>query len=336
VWQGKVGNAAVRVCLNSWEGEPGSGSYYYMSHLEPIALSQEEGKWIERAPGADAEAQWDFATLTATRAEGTWRQGARRVPFSLTPLKWDEDADMDGPCGSRAFHEPRLVAGEVHYANAVFEGLRYVKTSYKPPAHFKDDVSIETFTYDAEGEGDATINATLSAHLPAGNWDDEYFGCIEANIAATGTDGEWEESFAPSLVSRAFLGVEETSATYCGGAHPNYYTMPHTYDRRSGQEVDLFDWIGPARGKDGDSSIPEALRKLVMARWPKDSEAECREAAAESDFWSIALKHTGLAFSPDFPHVLTACEEPVTVEWAALAPFLDAEGKAGLARLRAR
>jgi hypothetical protein len=122
VWQGKVGSAAVRVCLNSYEGEPGSGSYYYMSHLEPISLSQEGRKWIERAPGAETEAEWEFATLTASRAQGTWRQGARRVPFSLTPLAWEEGED--GPCGSHAFLEPRLVAGEVVYKDAMFEGLR--------------------------------------------------------------------------------------------------------------------------------------------------------------------------------------------------------------------
>jgi hypothetical protein len=336
VWQGKVGNAAVRVCLNSYEGEPGTGAYYYIRYLEPISLSQEGSKWIEHAPGVDKEAQWQFATLTATRAGGTWRQGARQVPFSLTPVKSDAEDGDAGPCGSKAFFEPRLVAGEVVYADAVFEGLRYVKTSYRPPAHFKDDVSIQTFTYDADNEGDAAINATLSAHLPTGSWDDDYLGCIMSNVDARGTDGQWEETIEPKMVSRAYLAVEESSATDCGGAHPNYYTVPHTYDRRNGQEVDLFDWIGPARGKDGDRSLPEGVQKLVMARWPKDSDAECRDAAAESDFWSIGLSHTGLTFSPDFPHVLTACEEPVTVDWAALTPFLDAEGKAGLALLRAR
>ncbi len=81
-------------------------------------------------------------------------------------------------------------------------------------------------------------------------------------------------------------------------------------------------------------TLSDRLHALVLARWPADADQECRELAAENEYWSLGLARDGLVFRPDFPHAMTPCEEPVTVGWQALAPFLDAEGRAGLARLR--
>ena len=337
VWKGRVGTFPVQVCLNRWGDDiPGRGSYYYLSRLEPISLSDAgDGMWIERAPGSDAEAEWFIEQVTGEAMRGMWRQGRRTLRFELEPVSWEETEFEEGPCASHAFIEPLIQGGEVHSADAEFEGLRYVRSFYRPPAHLADNVTIETFTFDADTIADAAINSELSSRLPAG-WDSEWLQCLAGSLAATGQEGSFEQSVKPTLVSRAFLAVEEISSTYCGGAHPDYYTLPRTFDRKTGKEVDLFGWLGEDRIDGEDSTIDNRLRALILARRPRDDENDCTDLLAESDYWSIGLAREGLVFTPDLPHAATACEEPVVVEWKALTPFLDREGRAGLARLRAR
>jgi hypothetical protein len=333
VWQGKVGKYPVRLCI---EGDdiPGRGSYYYLSRLEPISLSEEDGEggWIERA--AETEARWEFAEQTGQRLKGTWRQGKRSLPFDLKPIAWTK-GDWGGPCSAAAFVEPLMAGGSVAEKPAEFEGQSYAEQSYVPPKHFADDdVSIDTFTFAETKPGDAAINAKLRAALPQGTSGDDLYGCMAGALSSLGLDGFFDHSLKPTLFSDAFIVAEDSSGNFCGGAHPNYYTFDRTFDRRTGEEIDLFDWIGEARIDGGDSTLDPRLRALVVARWPTDAEADCRELAATTEYWSLGLAREGLVFRPDFPHVATACEEPVTVEWTALAPFLDKDGRAGLARLR--
>lgn len=336
VWEGRVGNAPVRACLDGYADSPGRGAYYYLSRLEPMALNEEDGEggWIERAPGSETEALWEFAELSAARMRGTWRQGARSLAFDLRPVKWTE-GEWGGPCSSDAFLGPRAGKAGATPEQAELAGWRYTRLTWNPPAHLAGDVAIETFAFAPEQPGDEAILAALPVRLPAGTFADDYLQCLGGAISSLGYDGMFDEALHPTLVSEAFLVVEQESGTFCGGAHPNYYTVSRTYDRLTGEEVDLFDWIGEARIDGEDSTLPDSLRALVLARWPGDVE-ECREYAAEAEYWSLGLGADGLAFRPDFPHALTPCEEAVTVEWDALAPFLDADGRAGLARLRAR
>ena len=335
VWEGRVGTLPVRVCLDSWgEDIPGRGSYYYRSRLEPLSLSDAgDGMWIERASGSDAEAEWFIEQITDEAMRGLWRQGGRELRFELEPVAWHE-GEWGGACASPEFMQPRLRAPELAAQSATLEGWRYSRRTYRPPAHFRDEVAIESFTFAPERPGDRAIIAYLDGQLPKGAADDAFAECIAGAVSAVGTDGYFERTVVPAMAAREFLAVDEISSNYCGGAHPNHYTVPRTFDRRDGHEVDLFDWIGAPRGEDGESAIPERLRELVVARWPTDSAADCGELAAGSDYWYLGLAREGLVFTPDMPHVATPCEEAVTVEWTALKPFLDAEGRAGLARLR--
>lgn len=335
VWEGKVGTAAVRACLDGYPDTPGRGSYYYLSRLEPISLSEDDGEggWTERAPGSEVEAQWHFAELSATRLRGTWHQGTRSLPFDLKPVAWTE-GEWGGPCSSDAFLGPRAGAGKVSSEPATLEGWAYTRQTYLPPAHFADDVAIETFTFAPAQRGDKAILAALPVRLPNGTFADDYLQCLGGAISSLGYDGQFDETLHPTLVTGAFLVVEEESGTFCGGAHPNYVTMTRTYDRQSGAEIDLFDWLGDPTAEGEIARLSEGLHALVLDRWPADADQECRELAEENDYWSLGLARDGLVFRPDFPHAMTPCEEPITVEWQALAPHLDADGRTGLARLR--
>ncbi len=334
VWEGRVGRFPVRLCLDSWGDDvPGRGSYYYLSQLEPISLSDAgDTMWIERAPGSDKEAEWFFEQVIGDAARGLWRQGSRELRFELKRVPWSE-GDWGGACSSAAYIDPRLSGGDVAEKPATLDGWEYAEHSFKPPAHLLEDVTVVTFTYPESRPGDAAINAALGTHLPRGGIGDDVYDCMAGAISSLGVDGFFELAVAPAMVSPEFIATEETSGSFCGGAHPNYYTVAHTYDRRSGEELDLFDWLGEPRS-DGEDRLAEGLRELIVARWPADAEADCRDLAVDADYWSLGLARDGLVFRPDFPHVATACEEAITVEWDALAPFLDSDGRAGLARLR--
>jgi hypothetical protein len=336
VWQGTVGRSPVRLCIDVWGDGPARGSYYYLSQLEPIALSEEDGEggWIERAPADETEASWNFAEQSATALRGQWRRLRVTHPFDLRPVPWTE-GEWGGPCSSDAFLAPRVHPAEIADEPAAKDGWAHTRRLYRPPAHFAGEVMIESFAFEAREPGDAAINAALAAYLPQGAPGDEFVQCLAGAIASLGTDGYFERTVRPGLVSAAFLGVDEANSDYCGGAHPNHWTVSRTFDRRTGEEIDLFDWIGEARIDGEDAVIADGLRALVLARWPADS-GDCRASAEDAQFWSLGLAREGLAFTPDLPHVATACEETVTLDWAALEPFLDAEGRAGVARLRAR
>ena len=336
VWAGKVGTYPVRLCIDVVGDAPARGAYYYLSQLEPIAITERDGEggWVEQG-SEDPDALWSFSEQTGERLRGTWTRGNRSLPFELTTVAWTE-GEWGGPCSSLEFMEPRFDAdiGEIVSERALLGSWAYTKHVYRPPPHFAEEVTIESFGYPAQQPGDAEINTILTAgHLPRG-LDAHFLECIGGAISSVGADGFFEEKLAPTMISRDFLTVEESSGTYCGGAHPSYYVVDHTFDRQSGEELDLFDWIGAPSSADEVSLISEPLRALAVARWPADAEEECRQLAEETEYWSLGLAEEGLIFRPDFPQVATACEEPVTVEWQALAPFLDAEGRAGLARLR--
>ncbi|MBO9519410.1 MAG: hypothetical protein J7493_15205 [Porphyrobacter sp.] len=334
VWEGRIGTYPVRACLESYGDGPGRGSYYYLSALEPISISEDEGDrgWTESAPGGDKDAAWELSEFTSSRVRGTWRQGSRSLPIDLAPVAW-EPGEWGGPCSSAAFLGPRTGKGTIASEPAALAGWGYTRKTYHPAKFFEDDVSIETFDFAANQPGDGKIREVLAADLPRETVEDDFIKCLAGSIASLGFDGDYSLTVKPTLVSKAFLVTEQDSGYFCGGAHPDSYTVSRTFDRQSGEELDLFGWIGDERIDGEDSVIPDALRDMILAKWPADS-AECREYVEETSLWSIGLARDGLAFSPDLPHVATACVEPILIDWAALAPFLDAEGRAGLARLR--
>ncbi len=337
VWEGRVGTYPVRLCIDTWGDQPARGAYYYLSQLEPIALSEEDGEggWIERAPDGEQQALWEFAQQDGERLRGTWRQGRRRLPFDLRPLAWIS-ADDGEPCGSEAFLGPRIAGGQVMSEPAELKGWRYTVQTYRPPAHFAEDVALESFSFEPDQPGDVAINQALSAivPMPAGTLEDEWLQCLAYAIAAGGRDGYYGQSVKPTMAIAPFLTVEVNRGDYCGGAHPNHDTFHRTYDRTTGEEMNIDAWFGSPDANGGVVTAPE-LRAMAMAKWPSDEDLEeCREYAAEVDYWRLELARDGIVFTPDFPHALTACEEAALLTWSELTPFLDAEGRAGVARLR--
>jgi hypothetical protein len=338
VWEGTVGNAPVRLCADTSGDGHLRGSYYYLSALEPISLSDydSESGWTESAPGSETTAEWNFTEQSATALRGNWRQRRIVHPFTLRPVAWTE-GQWGGPCSSDAFMAPRIGGGVIVREEAEFEGWRYTRLVYRPPAHFAEDNASESFSFPSERPGDGAINAVLEAYLPRGAVDDLLVQCSAGSISAHGYDGGFYQHVEPRMVSSAFLTVAEANDTYCGGAHPATWTTYRAFDRETGGQVDLEDWLGAPGSGEEARPLRAALRRTVVASWRRNDErvdSECRDVIADAEYWGLELTRDGISFSPDLPRVVMACGDPVLLTWADLEPFLDAEGRAGLARLR--
>src|SRR5690606_281996 len=245
VWEGRIASYPVRACFDTWsEDGPGRGSYYYRSRREPLSLVEEDGgRWTEHAQGSDTGATWQFTERSADRLRGTWRQGGRSLAFELNPVAWTE-GEWGGPCGSEAYFTPRLLGPfEVRQRPGQLGDFAYEYHTLVPPEHFREDVTIETFQFTPEQPGDPEILAALRGRLPAGTMADPFADCLAGAISVHGTDGSYFEFLEPIMAAPAFLGVRESSETYCGGAHPNAYYTFLTFDRQSGAAVELFDWL---------------------------------------------------------------------------------------------
>ena len=353
VWEGRIGTYPVRLCIDSWGDQPARGAYYYLSRLEPIALTEEEGGggWVELAPDGEQQALWEFAEQTGTRLHGTWRQGRRSLPFDLKPAAWTSKEE-DGPCGSDTFLVPRIAGGEMISEPAELDGWRYTALTYRAPAHFAEELFLDSFAFAPERPGDTAILAALAKELPAAGRSAPYLQCMGDSIAVNGRDGYYSTASKPLLVSPAWLVTLESYDIYCGGAHPSHGFFHRTFDRQSGEETKLARWLGERAiehksyeaDEEGYDLVRPALRELILTRGISDGqpvegedesdEAECREAAREQEFWTFGLSREGMLFVPSLPHVIAACQATYTVPWTDLAPFLNQAGRAGLARLR--
>jgi hypothetical protein len=340
VWQGMIGTLPVRACLQQRTEDFSNGSYYYLSRMAPIALSREaDGTWSEEADGAAASSgQWTIASAESGRLTGIWRAGGKTLPIALTRVPVSA-ADED-PCGTTAYIAPRLRPVKVTSKPASKDGFVFIELTYDVGPNFPD-IAITSFAYLPSRPGDRAIIAALRLDPAKPEGEADYAGCMKMSLASLGRDGDFGFSYAPDLVTADFLSVAANSGGFCGGAHPDESAWHLTFDRVSGRRIDLARWftargVVPGEAAAAIHQITPALRALALKHYPfgKGEDADCREAVAGEEYWDIALGRRGAAFVPSLPHVVQACEDAAVVPFAELAPFLSAEGREGIVRLR--
>jgi hypothetical protein len=339
VWEGTIGTYPVIMCLDRWYHGDGKGSYYYLSQMKPIPLRGDEGenRWIEGGyngvAGSKEMPALDFTDVSADRITGVWRAGERRLRISLDRIP-DGAEDYYDACGSVNFLAPRVVAPEFTREEARIEGLSYTRLTYQVPPRF-EDVGISGFTFEPQQPGDGKILEWLAAKLPQGKVEDEFLQCLSGALGMHGTDGYYEMGLGPDFANAELMSISSGNSSYCGGAHPNHWSEYYTFDRQSGELLDPFDWFnadGVGETEHGSKIMMPPLRAAILVRWPQYPEFEedpgdCSGFAIEQEWWYYQLRRDGIQFEPDFPHVITACEERVLVPWAELDPFLSEVGK---------
>lgn len=335
VWQGTVGSAPVRLCL---DGNPNwsHGSYYYLSRLTPIPLNRDKDRWLEGNDDGKPRPSLQFDKIEGSRIEGRWVGGAKTLPVTLVRVAIRASKDDMGPCGSTEYIQPRLGPSRVVATPGKLGATAYRKLALVVPASFKN-VSVESFALPGSSPAIARINRALAAPLSAKSASEGWQWCMQNELSSLGDDGYYSEALTPTLLDRRYLSVTHHNDGSCGGAHPYSDNVSRTFDLSTGAEVDLNDWLTPRAIKreryDGTSgeakTVTPAFRKFILAGW-KAEQAECRDGIEQADFWDIALTRTGFGFTPSLAHVEQACTETIAVPFTRLQPWLSATGKAGM------
>jgi hypothetical protein len=350
VWRGTVGNAAVQVCLQH-EDYGDLGAYYYLRHLKIISLGRLGSRpvWTE-SPKSDQAAKgplWQFTTISSSHLQGSWSQGAKTLPFSLdrVPLaKANPDDTNDTACGNEAFSLPRFSKPVVTSKTAVLNGIGYTRVLVDPGKQF-DDSSTEVFQLQGATAAIKRVNAELYKNVPTSPNDAEYFTCSMAALGQNGLDGDASTTIKPLLLTKSWMVLENDESDDCGGAHPNSNVSYETWDLRKGVKINLYDWFNKAAltqtinepgSKDQYVSVAftAPFKKLIDHAYSLDDE-ECKDTLADADAWDPSLTATGIAFTPELPHAVQACEEEAEIPFAILAPYLNPTGKVAIAAFHA-
>ncbi|HEY1605752.1 MAG TPA: hypothetical protein VGF77_09155 [Allosphingosinicella sp.] len=330
IWQGNIGTLPVRACFvqRDWGA---FGAYYYLSRLQLIPLERGENPADGFREGAAPDAKspgWTVDSAGPKELTGRWTGNGRTLPIRLARIA-DPDGD-ESPCASLAFHAPRLAGIRIVSQPAAKDGLVYTKLILDHRGRF-GDTKVETFALAGGTEAvrriDAKLREPLAGDPPA------WLDCVRGPLETGSSEGEIDETIAPRLITPRWLTAEDHEDGDCGGAHPDSSNVPLTFDRITGGQVDLNDWLNDKaikRESEGPGT-PEAkmlrpeFRGVLLARW-KPEDPECDDAVRQIDFWTVELTRTGLVFAPELPHVVQACGEDFAMPFARLRPYLSAEG----------
>lgn len=338
VWHGTIGTSPVHVCLDKTPYEQ-KGAYYYdrVKRLLRLVPGKAGGEWLEQEIDDKNGPRWRIAERGGALV-GAWSNGREELPVHLTRIG-GPSRDYDGPCRSQAFNRPRI-APRLTSRHATMDGARYTKWTFKPGPWFADEVEITTFTLDRPGEPVVRINALLRSVLPKADGTGDWLDCVAGTVNASGKDGTYSHIVEPTLVSSRWLAASEQEDYFCGGAHPDGFSAPRTFDLVRGAEIDPLDWFGPKAvhredlgSEDGIyKTLTAVFRAAILQGWKPD-DAECDEALRRQESWHAGITRGVLVFSPDFPHAIASCSEDFKVPFARLQPWLNDQGKAAVATL---
>ncbi len=128
----------------------------------------------------------------------------------------------------------------------------------------------------------------------------------------------YETFFNVLLATDDLISVEISEESYSGGAYPNHYYYPLTYDLRAGREVQLEELFKPgskyteailrycldSMNKSARESKEEEARREGKPRPTSDEPLFSAEAVTEWKTW--AMTRRGLIVYFDFTHVIAA------------------------------
>lgn len=342
VWQGTVGDVAVRACFTNRQWGP-FGAYYYLSQLKliPLATPEKGTQTYREGEGADTNLPgWIVDQVVGDELRGRWAAPDRTLPIRLKRMAMARavEEEEEAPCASRLFHGPRLAGLGTTTRSARKDGVAYTILSLDHRGRF--EAGVRTFQLHGRSPSLDRINAELRRPLSADPPD--WLECALAALSTRPVEGGFDESQEPTMISSRWLALVRGYDVYCGGAHPDTGWNYRTFDLAVGREVDLHDWL---RGKavkrerfEGDSTEFKTLRPafvadVVLKGW-KAEQAECRSVMTKQAYWSIGLTRSGFVFAPLLAHAVQACAEDFRVPFARLRPYLTPEGERNAARLQ--
>lgn len=166
---------------------------------------------------------------------------------------------------------------------------------------------------------------------------DEHLRRAQAALSCPLADG-WDEKVHVSLLTRRFLSLRGYAFVYCGGAHPDGFPVPATFDLATGTQVELEDLyrvvpvpagVDPGTAPEGGTAFDHwigyridrgaRLEKLARQAMPAVARGRCWGGEI-GDPWTFVTWHLsarGLVLQGDFPHVADVCDPiTITLPWA--------------------
>lgn len=346
VWQGKIGDAEVLLCLQ--DGPYGAlGAYYAVADGQIVTLEPDgslDGVWHEASiypTAALSFKQPDADHLTGTRDGDTSKQIAlTRVPL----LKVDIDDPDFTSCGSLTFSAARLEKTDATQQTLTdWHGRPYTHLTFSPT---KLDVRLESFQLLGNSAAVRSINGDLALGFPGLDPMAEVLDCARSNLAWSGRDGRDRERRWPEILTDKLLVIGTQYDVYCGGAYPETSTQWQVLDLQTAEPVDTSLWLAEGALEDlrddaahvRESAEPpmQAFSTLFLKRYAAvtaDGE-NCADLLSEDFDWFIRPSSTGMTFTQVLPHVAQACAVDVIIPYGEIWPFLSPSGQAMISAVR--
>lgn len=352
-YKGKLGSIDIVVEIADTPDDLIFGRYFYLKQgidipLQPlsrkgstIVMEEEEACGSEKCGDGQkppVAAVWTLEAQANGDLVGSWK-GKRSFPLVLKEVGGRVDPDAKTPLDLFGFGE----------------GLYYDETPITPQTapydHLRLDVPMEMSP--AEGWADAKFAYAVdprtkfrrprvvgiaggspdaaNAVLTRMHWRDSVaaFSCASLQYVGlnqfgpdwstdSGSLGGMDETYSEvHALTPRLMTWQESGSTYCGGAHPNNYSVRYTMDVAAGEILSLSDMFADA----ADDRPGESLAAFVRdnrGKPVKDFEIEHEEECGMDDligqYLSAGIRRDGDALRIVFglenlPHVINACAD---------------------------
>lgn len=353
-YRGKLGNIDVAVEIADTSDDLIFGRYFYLKQgvdipLQPlsrkgstIVMEEEEACGSEKCGDGQkppVAAVWTLEAQANGDLVGTWK-GKRTFPLVLKEVGGRMDPDAKTPLDLFAFGE----------------GLSYSETPITletaPYDYLRLDVPMELSR--AEGWHDAKFAYAVdprtkfarprvveisggspdaaNAVLTGMHWRDSIraFSCASLQYVGlnqfgpdwstdSGSLGGMDETFSEvHALTPRLMTWQESGSIYCGGAHPNNYSIRYTMDVASGALLDLSAMFLDAEDNRPGESLAAFVRvnrkKPAPGGFDAEHEKECGIDELIGEYLSAGLRRDGdgvhVVFGlQNLPHAINACAD---------------------------
>jgi len=309
VWEGTIGFKAIVACFNMGSNFTSVASYYYIDYLTPIRLhkNQEESYWHEFSDTG----LWELGDPVNKTVTGIWHHPDTRktLPIKLNYVDGRED---DAACARDSFNLRLEAHPEVKASKLI---LFSPERKYRE-LRFADQVTVELFGPDPAIE---IINSILKLNKSE-KIIENYFKQRRLFLGRMGFPAVdlreieilyWDQNFISmrlyfSTAGRGRMGIS------------NDY---RTWSTRSGEEIDLWQWVGDGSG---ERNLDPKLKEYLFSTTSEDY-ADCVDGYRGQGTFTIRLDKNGLQIFEEAYG--DGCERYFVISFEQLLPFLNTSAK---------
>lgn len=324
VYEGTVGSAPIVMSLEG-SADSVSGNYFYRSQRFDIDLGGETKKGVVQL---EAFATGDKISL---KADGAGYMGSlttakgKTLPVHLQPVGPDaaSNAPADAGDGLSLYERIHLSGLTLNPQKTETIAGRNLRWYVEPTSHAR--------LFRIESGYDAPVMEAINKTLARIQWAtvSEYFSCPGMD----GGSGLENAEVSKPYLSDAHVSFSIDESWSCAGAaHPDFGMEGHSFDAKTGKEIELDDLLkfgkAPVPKKDSDpwfdyrsKTFAPGVVALLKRFYPKEMKApkgedDCNYSDAE--VWSFPawrLTEKGVYVGASFARAMRVCDNP---KWSVI------------------